>query len=211
MEQARGSAYVEMGSTKVMCAVYGPRPPLRPRLFSERGTLDCAVTWAPFASATRKLGFKHSDEPALALTIEQALEDSVRLDAYPKLSVDVYVTVLEDGGSVEAAAITCASAALAHAGILMYDTVVACSAGIADERILMDCESAEETALQGSLLLGFMPSLNETTFMASRGEVDWNTLMAATEMCLDACVRIKRVLDEALVTSVPLSVTQPSL
>ena len=201
IEHARGSFYMEVGSTKVMCAVYGPRPPQRPRFFSEQGMLDCCVTWAPFASARRKLGFKDSDEQALAATIESALVDSVRLDEYPKLSVDLYVTVLEDGGAVEAAAITCAAGALAHAGIALYDTVVASSAGIVQDRILMDCDANEQKRVQGSLLVSMMPSINETTYVDSRGEVDWNTLIEATEMCLDACIRTRKIIDEALVAA----------
>ena len=56
--------------------------------------------------------------------IEKALHRSVRLEAFPKSQVDVYVTVLEEGGSALSCAITCASMALASAGLDMYDMVV---------------------------------------------------------------------------------------
>lgn len=126
--------------------------------------------------------------------------DSVRLDAYPKLSIAVYLTVLQDDGSVDAAAITCASAALAHGGILLFDTVVACAAGVASgDVILVDCDGKEEPLVNGRVLVAYMPSLHETTGLDSRGQVNVETLIEATEMCIDGCARIRAVVDEALV------------
>lgn len=46
---------------------------------------------------------------------------------YPKSQIDVHVTVLEDDGSADAAAITCAGLALANASIKMYDLIVGAS------------------------------------------------------------------------------------
>ena len=41
ISQARGSAYVEQGKTKVMCGVYGPREIPRRSDFSMNGVLSC--------------------------------------------------------------------------------------------------------------------------------------------------------------------------
>jgi len=60
--------------------------------------------------------------------MEQALEAAVRLEAFPKSEVDVFVIVLQDAGAALAAAITAASLALADAAVEMYDLVTACSA-----------------------------------------------------------------------------------
>lgn len=47
---AAGSAYVEMGRTRVVCAVYGPRNDTRARReFSKEGQLVCDFKYAPFA------------------------------------------------------------------------------------------------------------------------------------------------------------------
>lgn len=50
------------------------------------------------------------------------------LHKLPKCIVSVFVTVLEDEGGVFAAAINCASLALADAAVEMYDVVTASSA-----------------------------------------------------------------------------------
>lgn len=57
--------------------------------------------------------------------IEKALSPVVLLDRFPKAVVDVYVEVMEAGGSELAAAVTTACLALADAGIEMTDLVAA--------------------------------------------------------------------------------------
>ena len=49
---------------------------------------------------------------------------TVCLHLFPKACVDVFVTVIEDDGSVLAASLTAAGVALADAGIEMFDTVI---------------------------------------------------------------------------------------
>ena len=64
--------------------------------------------------------------------MSEALAPSIRLDLLPKSNIDVYISVLENDGTASclAAAITCASVAVADAGIEMLDLVAACSAVI---------------------------------------------------------------------------------
>lgn len=52
--------------------------------------------------------------------------------------------VIEDDGSVLAAAITCAGVALADAGIPMYDIISASTIAVFDNQILVDPTKAEE-------------------------------------------------------------------
>lgn len=53
VSQAAGSAYLELGGTKVMAGVYGPRPTERREAFSEEGHLSVDVKLASFATRTR--------------------------------------------------------------------------------------------------------------------------------------------------------------
>jgi exosome complex component MTR3 len=68
-----------------------------------------------------------AEETELSEAVAQALSTSVRLEQYPKSLIDLYVTVLEDDGCALAAAITCASLALANAGIELNDMVAGCT------------------------------------------------------------------------------------
>lgn len=51
--QAVGSAYIEVGKTKILCSVYGPRQS-RNVQFSEQGRLWCDFKFAPFAQDQRR-------------------------------------------------------------------------------------------------------------------------------------------------------------
>jgi len=55
--------------------------------------------------------------------MSEALSVAIRLEKYPKSSIDIFVIVLQDDGGAFAAAINCASLALADAGIEMFDLV----------------------------------------------------------------------------------------
>ena len=48
-------------------------------------------------------------------------------EKYPKSQIDVFITVVEDGGSLLATCITAAGLALCHASIDVYDLVVGSS------------------------------------------------------------------------------------
>ncbi|RLN97683.1 hypothetical protein BBJ28_00019718, partial [Nothophytophthora sp. Chile5] len=158
---AAGSAYVELGRTRVVCAVYGPRNDTRARReFSKDGQLVCDVKFAPFADAvTRRERGQDADELELSTIVEQALAPAVMLHKLPKCVVSIFVTVLEDDGGVLAAAINCASLALADAAVEMYDVVTAASAGIVNSTVVLDPSREEEQKGDGKLALAYMPSM----------------------------------------------------
>ncbi|KAJ3159196.1 Exosome complex component MTR3 [Irineochytrium annulatum] len=129
-----------------------------------------------------------SQQREFSKLIEQALTPAVRLRLYPKSQIDVFVQVLEGDGTMAslASAITCASLALADAGIEMVDLVGACSVafGALDacgtNAVVMDCGAEEEEHAMGSMMLSYMPSVNEVTQMVQNGEVPVETLMQVT-------------------------------
>ena len=64
------------------------------------------------------------------MLIQQSLTPAVRLELLPKLTIDIFLLVIECDGienCVSSGSIA-ASTALAHAGIEMFGLVVACSA-----------------------------------------------------------------------------------
>ena len=66
----------------------------------------------------------------MAIAVQQALLSSVRLETFPKATVDIFITVIETDsmeGCVAAGTIA-ASTALAHAGIEVLGLVMSCSA-----------------------------------------------------------------------------------
>ncbi|KAI9598560.1 ribosomal protein S5 domain 2-like protein [Syncephalis fuscata] len=213
ISQASGSAYIELGRTKVACAVYGPRQLKKQQGFSEHGRLYCEFKFATFACKKRRHHLRDPQEKEFSQIIVQALTPSVRLDRLPKSVVDLYITVIENDGTASclAAAITAASVALADAGVEMLDLVAATSLGYVNQQLLVDCSADEEAYQQQSgwtgteedigtadLVLAYMPSLGQVTHLLHRGPVDWSPMAAAVEQCIDISTKVHAVMVHCL-------------
>ncbi|KXS13770.1 hypothetical protein M427DRAFT_58361 [Gonapodya prolifera JEL478] len=200
---ANGSAFMEAGKIKVMAAVYGPRqrPASAGSTSSSSPVLLCDFKFAPFASPSRRGYLKDSSERAASLSLLRALEPAVRYEALPERSaVDVFVTVLEEDGvqASVASAITCASVALADAGIELYDLVIGCSAAFLPSspdtptNVLLDPTVVESThpSCTGSLIMAAMPSLAEVAHFELDGSVSGEEVGESIDLALDACASL---------------------
>ncbi|ORZ10145.1 ribosomal protein S5 domain 2-type protein [Absidia repens] len=199
--QANGSTYIEMGNTKVVCAIWTAA--VEKVGFSPHGTLNCEFKFATFSCAKRRGHMRDAQEREFSHTLIQALTPAVRLELIPKSAVDIYVNVLENDGTNAclAAAIIASSVALADAGIEMMDQVTACSAVFSRDSILMDGTAIEEKQQDGSLMLSYMPSLNEITHILQSGKLDTDNISKAMEQCIDGCSKIYSVMSSALLES----------
>eukprot|EP00667_Euglena_gracilis_P025411 EG_transcript_29813 len=191
VSQARGSAYFEVGQTRVVCSVYGPKPYTDE--FSESGRVCCEFRRAPFARKTRsKAGQLTDDEKEKGLIMSQALEIAVILDRFPKSQLDVCAVVLESNDCDDLAmAITCASLALSDAGVEMYDLVAACSVCQVDNRLLLDPTDAEFQRGCATVTLAYMSALSEVTHLQQSGEMLAGTFHEATDLCIAGSINIR--------------------
>ncbi|XP_071854885.1 exosome complex component MTR3-like [Apostichopus japonicus] len=207
VSQAQGSAYIELGKTKVICAVYGPREVLRREDFSMTGILKCDFKFATFSCPVRRKFQPDTEEREFALIIEQALSPAVCLHKFPKSQVDINIKVLENDGSALSAAIICSSVALSDAAVEMYDVVTACSLRLSEDTMLLDPTYQEEvTSIRGdsnaNLTIGLLPSINQTSAMLQKGHIDCDRLLKATQICTEGCQRIYPTVHECLRRSV---------
>ncbi|ESO83192.1 hypothetical protein LOTGIDRAFT_236786 [Lottia gigantea] len=208
ISQAKGSAYIEQNHTKVICAVYGPREVIRKEDFSMKGQITCEFKFATFSCKKKRGHQQDSEEKDYSVQLLEALEPAVQLDKFPKSQVNLYLTVLQNDGSALAASITCASLALAHAGIEMFDLVVGSSVRIHGNEILVDpCEEEEfhsNTNIgvdEGGVVLGLMPSINQISALTSKGELNFDTTSQAVKTCIQNCQKVYPVLQNCLVNS----------
>lgn len=146
VSQASGSSYIEIGKTKIVCSVYGPRP-IKKDLgvgnfvglsldniaqkrghvdFSEKATVTCDFKFATFSNIKNLISIEQKESEMSSL-ISETLELSIIRENYPKSTIDINILVLEDDGSCLTSSITCASIALAHAGIMSFDLVPSCT------------------------------------------------------------------------------------
>ena len=203
IKQARGSAYMEFHQgTKILCAVYGPRQISAKNEFSDTGRLQCEYKIAQFArsrrSNTTATNQHESEEIENGIHMREALEVSLHLDKYPKSVIDVYCFVLEDNGSALSAAVSCASLALANAGIEMYDMVSACSTSELEGQIIVDPTSHEYKYASGGMVCGFMTNLNEVTQLSQVGDMSYQKVNEAMDLCIDGCSKLYQIMQQCL-------------
>ena len=79
ISQAKGSAYIEQGNTKLICGVYGPREVQKKSDFSLNGQLFCEFKFAPFSCQKRRGHQQDNEELELSSLLREALEAAVCL------------------------------------------------------------------------------------------------------------------------------------
>lgn len=194
--QAKGSAYYDIGNTKIICSVYGPREVTRRKDFQINGQLYCEFKYAPYSCQIRQPYIPSAEEKDISRTIEEALESVVLLHKFPKSRVDIFIMVLENRGGVLGAALTCAGAALNHAGIEMYDLVVGCSLRQFGDHTLVDPDIVEEELWDdekqghGRITLGLMPTYNQVVLHVQDGDLSASALSEGFNTVLKSCQKI---------------------
>ncbi|KAF7703418.1 exosome complex component MTR3 [Silurus meridionalis] len=215
VSQAKGSAYLEAGNTKIICSVYGPRETERKdETDMKSGRLVCDFRLAPFSCPKRGAWIQNAEERDLSTALAESLQPGACLHRYPRAQVDVNVVVLENDGSALAHAVTCASMALADAGIEMYDTVLGCALRQDEERCLVDPDLAEERAEssaenQGRVVVALLPNLNQISGLQADGEMREDSLTAAVRTCVEGCHRLYPVVQQAILRAVKKKAAPP--
>ncbi|XP_049579424.1 exosome complex component MTR3 [Syngnathus scovelli] len=218
VSQAKGSAYMEAGDTKLMCCVYGPRETERKDDTDMKcGRLTTDMRFAPFSCPERCSWIQGSQDKDFSLMLHESLQPALCLHKYPRSQIEVNVMVLEHSGSVLAHAVTCASLALADAGIEMYDLVLGCAIRQDGGSYVVDPTYAEENGSgspsgdnQGRLTVAFLPSLNQVSGLQSDGEMTEETLSAGVRTCIEGCYKIYPVIQQALAKAVRRAAPPPS-
>ena len=205
--QAKGSAYIEQGRTKVMVGVYGPREVQKRSDFSMAGVLTAELKFAPFACITRRGQQADREEQELGMVLGEALSSTVCLHRYPKSAIEVFVTVIEDDGGVVAASLTAAGLALADAGIHMFDIVVGSKVSLTKEEVVVDPDRTEqygdeEGQILGEVTVGYLPSLEQVVACMCEGVIQTEDLArglaAATQQAAIVLPAVQQELVEKL-------------
>mmetsp|Transcript_4159 Transcript_4159/g.15684 ORF Transcript_4159/g.15684 Transcript_4159/m.15684 type:complete len:287 (+) Transcript_4159:48-908(+) len=213
LQTCQGSAYVELKQTKVICAVRGPNqlPAFETAQFSSKGKLNVQVLEAPYAKegfsrdqtqekggTLTKILKQRQKQEELSLFVSDALQSAMMLDHFPKCSIDLTLTILEDCGSSLSACVIAASLALASGGIPVKDLVSCCECCLLSDHILIDPNRDESYYSEGRVLCAYMTQLDEVTQLTQVGDMNYEQITDAMEMCLDACQKIHALMRETL-------------
>ena len=199
LPNADGSAYLEQGKNKILVGVYGPKE-AHPRHIAkqDRAVIQCRYHMAPFSVDERKSPAPSRRDVELSKVIRESLEPAVFLEYYPRTSIQVYIEILQADGGTRCAGITAAALALADAGIPMRDLVVACAAGKADGKIVLDLMDTEDKVGDADVPVAFMPNLDAITLLQMDGNLSVDEFETAVNMALEGCKQLYVLQKEAL-------------
>jgi ribosomal RNA-processing protein RRP41/SKI6 (EC 3.1.13.-) len=183
LENADGSAYIEMGKTKIYAAVYGPKE-AHPRHMAQphRAILQCRYHMATFSVSERKAPGMTRREHELSKVIREALESVLFLEEYPRSMIEVFVEVIQADAGTRTAGLTAASLALADAGIPMADLVAGVAVGKVAGRLVLDLSEEEDKNCEADLPVGMAPSINSIVLLQLNGRLTKDEFSEAMRM-----------------------------
>jgi len=196
---ADGSAYVELGETRILAAVYGPREVLPKHLADpDKAYLDCIYDMMSFATAERNRPGPSRRSVEISKVVKDALAPAIFLEKYPKTKIDIYIEVVNANAGTRTAAINAASVALADAGIEMRDLVASIALGKADGKLILDLFEPEDNFGEADVPIAIIPRTGEITLLQMDGDLSKDELKKILEMGKKACMQIYKKQKAAL-------------
>lgn len=199
INQANGSSYIELSSTKVTCAIYGPRETSSSSDESySKCLLETSIKFSPFARQKRidplLVQYDNDDdceEAELCSRLEEALLPCILLHKYPKSQIDIIIDIIEDDGQhLLSAIILSATVALIDACIELYDTVV-----------------AKSLKVNNSLFtLCYMPNLAQVSCLFFDGEATPNELDVLTDEAVKQCQLLHKAICKVVISDLKSAV-----
>jgi exosome complex component RRP41 len=159
-----GSSVFKMGQTEVIAQVFGPSEGKGER---DAADIFVCVAFAEFAKAPHPSGAQagrrsRESEAVLRRTFEAA----VRREQYPGSRIDIAVTVVQDDGAFQSAAINAATLALIDAGVPMRDFVVSLTAAWIADLAFLDAARGEAGSRFPVLEIAVFPATRQIVTMS---------------------------------------------
>uniref|UniRef100_A0A2N9F4Z1 Uncharacterized protein n=1 Tax=Fagus sylvatica TaxID=28930 RepID=A0A2N9F4Z1_FAGSY len=198
--KADGSAVFEMGNTKVIAAVYGPREVQnRSQQINDQALVRCEYSMANFSTGDRMRkpkGDRRSTE--ISLVIRQTMEACILTHLMPRSQIDIFVQVLQADGGTRSACINAATLALADAGIPMCDLVSSCSAGYLNSTPLLDLNYVEDSAGGPDVTVGFLPKSDKVTLLQMDSKLPIDIFENVMQLAIEGCKAVAKYIREIL-------------
>lgn len=190
LSSADGSALFEMGNTKVLAAVFGPKPCTnRGDEDEKRAVIKCEYAMAAFSTGERRRRGK-SDRRATEITkaIRNTLEQTILTELMPRSQIDIYVQVLQADGGTRCACINAAFLALAAAAVPMRDIVASCAAGYLESTALLDLNYMEDSGGGPDVALAIHPNFDSKVVLLQQdNRVGIETFEEVMELAVAGC------------------------
>ncbi|XP_073277304.1 exosome complex component RRP41 homolog [Primulina huaijiensis] len=200
VSKADGSASFEMGNTRVLAAVYGPREVQnRSQQINDKALVRCEYSMANFSTGDRMRkpkGDRRSTE--ISLVIRQTMEACILTHLMPRSQIDIFVQVLQADGGTRSACINAATLALADAGIPMCDLVTSCSSGYLNGTPLLDLNYVEDSAGGPDVTVGILPKIDKVTLLQMDSKLPIDTFDNVMQLAIEGCKAVASYIREVL-------------
>ncbi|ENN70215.1 hypothetical protein HUJ04_013086 [Dendroctonus ponderosae] len=201
--QAKGSAYIEIGDTKVIVSVFDPREIPNRIDYGLKGEVYCEFKYAPFSCKKRMMHQQNNEEKQSSDIMRKALESTVCLHELPNFQVDVYAMVLEEDGSALSAAIIAGGVALTLAGVPMYDQITSVTLGVRNGALIEppfdDSGKEPPSCDNGLVVLSKLHSQTQICQFYQRGFMSKENVKKCIEVLSKQCDNIVPIVQKCLV------------
>jgi len=199
LERADGSAYVEMGGTHAIAAVYGPTE-MHPRhaLNPAKGVLKVRYSMLPFSVSDRKRPGPDRRSREISKVTREAFESVVLLDNYPRSAIEVDINIMQADAGTRVAGLNAASVALADAGIAMKDLVASCAAGKIEDTVVLDLDGPEDNCGQADVPIAMTGRGKKITLLQMDGLMTKEEMKQAVKHAMNGCSKVYELQKDAL-------------
>jgi len=201
LNNANGSCYVEMGKTKVIAGVFGPRE-FHPK--HKQDPTQCILRtryrMAAFSTEDRIRPGPNRRSTEISMVTANAITPSLFLSEWPKTAIDVTIEVLQADASTRVAGLNAASVALADAGIPMKDLVTSVAIGKVEGELVLDVAGEEDCFGDTDFPVAMMPRTRQITLMQLDGDLTKDEFKKAMGMANKGIDEIYKKQIEALKT-----------
>ncbi|MFB6208318.1 MAG: exosome complex exonuclease Rrp41 [Candidatus Nanohaloarchaea archaeon] len=188
LDEADGSAMVEVGNTRVVASVFGPQE-LHPKHLQEadRAVIKMRYNMAPFSVDDRMRPGPNRRAKEIGLVAKKALEPVIELERFPNAGIDISMEVVESDGGTRATGITAAALAVADAGIPMKGLVSSCAAGVVDGEVVLDVNGVEDKKGNADIPIALVNGEEEITLLQMDGDLTKDQVEECLEMAKEGC------------------------
>lgn len=200
LKRADGSAYVEIGNTRVTAAVFGPQE-LHPEHMRkhDRAVLNARYNMAPFSVDDRMRPAPSRRDKEISLVTEKALEPAVFLEEFPKAEIKVLVEVIEADASTRVTGLTAAGLALVDAGIPMRGIVQATAVGKLEDTMVLDVAGEEDAYGKADIPVATIDAdPDKIALLQMDGDIPPSDLEEGLELATEGCRKLYEMQKEVV-------------
>lgn len=194
--QCSGSAYVEVGRTKVIATVNGPLQ-LRGD-FQKKAAVDVTVNIEDFAGVNENTGWAAQ----ISDFVSHSITPVIMLNEIPKSLIQVHMRVLNggNGSTLMAVCMNAAMLALVNAGVVMHDMVTAVSVSAIDGKFFIDADINESTPDLNQIIAAYSPATEKIVSMqiTSQGAISRERMQQLLELAQPAAKQLQSILAASL-------------